>query len=67
MGDDSGCGIAFVILIGCVGLSLYCGSFVGGSIVRGQAVERGYAEWVADKHGFTEFVWKSKPTEESEK
>lgn len=60
MGDDNGCGIVLVILIGCIGLSLYIGSFMGGGIIKSQAVERGYAEWVADKHGYTKFVWKEK-------
>lgn len=46
-----------VLLIGCI-CANYAGWKCGQQVIRAEAVERGFAEWVPDKEGNTTFKWK---------
>lgn len=66
MGDDGGC-----FIIPMIGLALVFIGFVSGigvtksvvESVRTEAVDRGFAKYVADNKGHTTFVWEE-PTSE---
>ncbi len=47
-----------VLIVALLLLSAFLGDSNGREIIRTEAVERGYAEWVPDKHGNTTFKWK---------
>ncbi len=63
--DKKGCGIGLCILIATVFVISFYGYRAGQAIIKLQAVERGYAEWVSDKHGYTKFVWKENQTSQA--
>lgn len=48
---------ATILIIGCI-CSNHCGYLEGQQLLRAEAVERGFAEWVPDKEGNTTFKWK---------
>jgi hypothetical protein len=66
MGDDGGCG--FYIFVVC--LFMTTGIIIGAGVsntntqaVKAEAVDRGFAKYVADNKGCTKFVWEE-PTNE---
>ena len=62
MSEEMSTGQVVVAMALILVISVFVASFTcydaGTKAVRAEAVERGYAEWVADKFGNVEFRWK---------
>lgn len=60
MGDDGRCGFYIFVVCLFTGIGIMIGSgfmYINLQAVKAEAVDRGFAKYVADNKGHTTFVW----------